>query len=510
MNFKRPNILMIMADQLRPDFIGCYGNTIVKTPRIDSLARNGTSFTNAYTTCPVCVPARASLLSGKYCATNGAYDNGGILPSDEPTHNEYLNIEGYDTVLIGKAHFIGPDQLHGFRKRPMTNVYPTTLCWMPDRDANSLNPTNLHPNPIAVDYLVDNVGERQWSMEIDYDEEVVMQARRYLSGKRNQPSGTAQKPIPAADNQPFFLQVSFNHPHEPFHVQKKHWDLYEDIDIPIPDYPSDMIKKLSNMDKTLIHLHGTNQIDVTETDNLKTLHRAYYAMVSYLDEKVGEVLDSLSQFGLADNTIVIFISDHGDMLGDRGMIQKRVLYEPSVRIPLIISFPENHPLYTSAAVCSDPVSITDVAPTMLDLAGVKEWLPMDGRSLMLQLSGKNDNERYVFCENYSEGVTTSCVMVRKDRWKYTRILGDDPQLFNIENDSVELNNLAGNPEYFDIERELSEIIDRHFDLEKIDREAAESYQKRKIIQKSQELPGAPSWNWFPPAEADKLFWRTEE
>ncbi len=510
MNDKQYNILLLMTDQHRPDICGAWGNEIVRTPTIDRLAAEGTLFENAYTTCPVCVPARASLLSGNYCTTTGVWDNGGILASDEPTHNDYLNIAGYDTILIGKGHYVGPDQMHGFRKRPMTNFYPTNLNWMSERSSEKLSSKNLHPNPIAVDYLAENAGPRQWSIQGDFDEEVVTQAIRYLATKRSEPSGTAQKPFPKRDDSPFFLQVSFNTPHEPFHPPQEFYDLYEGIEIPIPDIDEEIVNNITSMDKDIHRLHGTDQVDITSIENLKALRRAYYAQVSYGDHLCGRVLNALDHFGLKDDTIVVYLSDHGDMLGDKGMIQKRVFYEGSVHIPLLIRYPEGHPLCNPGNRIDIPVSITDMAPTFLEMAGITEWLPMDGSGLSGIVGGAKDPDRAVFCENYAEGVTRPGVMVRQGKYKFVKILGGKHQLFDLDADPTEVENLAGRVDISETEKRLESLLDAQFDLEDIDRRADLSYRKRKIVRDSSMRPGAPSWNWKPPMDVDSMFWRNEE
>ena len=499
------NIIMIIADQLRPDMLGCYGNPVAKTPNIDGLAAQGILFENSYSTCPVCVPARASLLSGQYCATNGVYDNGGMLRSDEPTMCDFLNIDGFDTALIGKAHFIGPDQLHGFRRRPLTNVYPANLAFMPDRDAG-LDSSNLHPNPIALDYLGENVGIRSWSMEIDYDEQVVQESLRYLAERKRVPVGSAQEPLPPVNDQPFFLQISLNHPHEPFHVLQEYWDRYEGVDIPLPEIPDGYRDLYTPMDHSLARLHGTDRIDVSEAGNLRTLRRAYLAAVSYFDDQVGKILAAVERFGLTEESMIVLVSDHGDMLGDKGMVQKRVLYDPSVKIPLIFRFPRQSDYYRPGRRVGTPVSITDIAPTCLAVVGTEDYFGMDGESL-LPLIGSEDSGRAVFCENYSEGVTEACIMVRQGKWKYTRSVGGTERLYDIDSDPGEWRDLASDEAYGILKEELAALIAARFDLEDIERKAAASYKRRKIIQASTKMPGAPTWNWSPPDRSDSMFWR---
>ncbi|MBN1669814.1 MAG: choline-sulfatase [Kiritimatiellae bacterium] len=503
---EKPNLLMIMADQLTPLMTGAYGFRAAKTPNMDRLAREGVLFQNAYATCPICTPARMSLLTGKYVSGIGCNDNGSILHADEPTHNHYLALAGYDTVLSGKLHAIGPDQLHGFAKRLNTDIYPADFNFLVKRkDEESF--ASCHVNPISVDYVTEGVGVRQWSMQYDYDEETQFRALEYLHSKRSQPSGTLQKPLPKRDDTPFFLQVSFNHPHEPFHCLQKYWDLYEGVDIPIPPYPEHLAETYTSLDRSLNKWHGTEEVDLKNPDSLRAMHRSYLANVSYIDEKIGELLQTLEDCGLSDDTVVLFLSDHGDMLGHRGMIQKRAFYEQSARIVLMARFPGNFPLGKAGVVCPDPVSIADVAPTLLELAGVTDYLPMDGRSLLPQMNGQFDPDRHVFCENHSEGADTTCFMVRKGKYKYVYLHGAETQLFDLERDAGEWTNLAGDPAYQAVADELRGLILARFDPAAIDRELDESIRRKWVIKRAHEAAGRPKWAYQPFVDANTQYWR---
>jgi len=504
----KPNILLIMTDQMTPMMLGAYGSTVARTPNIDRLAREGILFANAYTSCPICAPARMSLLTGKYVSNCNSNDNTSILPSDEPTHNHYLTIAGYDAVLSGKLHAVGPDQLHGFARRLTTDVYPADFNWLGNCRPEPGRFAAAHKFPNAVDYVTEGVGVRQWSLQLDYDEETHFRALEYLRTKRSQPSGTLQKPIPERDDTPFFLQVAYQHPHEPFHCLQKHWDLYEGVDIPIPEYPEELEPHYTAMDRDLAKKHGTAEVDLMEPDSLRNLHRAYLASISYCDEKVGALLQALEDYGLADETVVIFTTDHGDMLGHRGMVQKRSFYEYSSRIPLIFRFPKNHPMGAPGTVCKDPVNIVDLCPTILELVGITDYLPVDGAALLPQLRGERDPERHVFCENHSESVTGTCFMVRKGRYKYNYIYQREAQLFDIEADPGEWNNLSGRPEHRETERELKDLILARFDPDKIDRELTANIAKRKVIRKALETAGGPNWAYQPFFDASRQYWRT--
>ena len=502
----RPNILLIMSDQLIPMMTGAYGHPVALTPNINRLARRGVTFTNAYTSCPICAPARMSLLTGRYVSDIGCNDNTSILASDEPTFNHYLSIAGYDTVLAGKMHMVGPDQLHGYAQRLNTDVYPADFTWLCSR-AELSEHSAIHEKPIAIDYVGANAGVRQWSMQLAYDEETHYRALEYLRSKGTKPAGTAQKPLPERDDRPFCLHVSYQHPHEPFLCMQLYWDLYDGVDIPIPSYPDDLDGTYTSMDRSLNTFHGCSEVDLRDPDSLRTVYRAYLANVSYVDDKIGELLTTLEESGLADDTVILFCSDHGDMLGQRGMVQKRTFYEYSSRIVMIASAPADVLAITPGSVCADPVSIVDVAPTVLDLAGVADWLPMGGRSLMPQILGETEPERTVFCENHVEGVTGCCFMVRQGRYKLNHIHGAETQLFDLEEDPDEWRDLAGRADMRDVEQQLRGLILRRFGPDEIDRRIVESLRKRQVIKEAAEATGGLHWDYQPFFDAGKQYWR---
>lgn len=501
-----PNILLIMADQLIPMMTALYGNQIARTPNLDRLAARSTVFDNAYTSCPICAPARMSLMTGRQVSDINCNDNTSVLHADEPTFAHYLSAAGYDTVLCGKMHFVGPDQLHGFRKRLTTDVYPSDFTWLVSREKNKEH-TSIHENPIAIDYVTEGLGVRQWSMQLDYDEESHFRALEYLRYKRSIPSGTLQKKLPPRDDTPFLLCASYQHPHEPFHCLQRHWELYEGVDIPIPEYPENLERLYTSFDESLNTWHGCSEVDLRNPDSLRALHRAYLASVSYFDEKVGELLESLENLGLADDTIVILTADHGDMLGHRGMVQKRCFYESSARIPLMVSFPPNTSLAPNGRRVSEPVSLIDVFPTVLECAGVREWLPVDGVSLLPYCKGEPLKDRAVFCENHSEATSTPCFMVRKGDYKYTYIHNGETQLYNVVRDPGEWDNLSGRREFAEVEQELRSLILNRFDPEKIDRELDENLAKRAVVKSAMEANDGPSWDYQPFFDASRQYWR---
>ena len=323
MTLNKPNILLIMADQMTPFMLEACGGVGAKTKHMTALSQRSANFTNAYTPSPICVPARSCLLTGLYTSTTGCYDNGDPYHSFIPTFAHYLTNAGYETVLSGKMHFIGADQLHGFQRRLNTDIYPSGFLWSyplpPDNDPN------FKVFDFTPQYLAENIGAG-WSKELQYDEDTHFKAMEYLRH---------------APDKPWLLTVSFTNPHPPYKVPKKYWEMYRDADIPLPDYPDDMDARYSDYDHAIRRWHGLHVRgdEIRDPKNLIAMRRGFAALAHYVDDKIGELLDVLEDKGLRDNTIVIVTSDHGEMLGEKGMIQKRGLYEWSARIPLFIDIP---------------------------------------------------------------------------------------------------------------------------------------------------------------------------
>jgi len=502
---QKPNILLIMADQMTPFLTGAYGHPVVKTPNLDRLVEQGVRFDAAYTNCPLCGPARASLMTGRYASNIRCYDNASPLSCDQPSIAHYLSIEGYDTVASGKMHFIGPDQLHGFRKRLTTDIYPSDFVWTTTREHK--NRTMWKGITHAAGYATPKVGVREWSIDLAYDEEVSFRALEYIRARVD----TGSPWRPTETHKPFFLCVSFNNPHGPFHVTQELWDLYEGEHIEIPEFPDNVEETYSSMDRWLYTFHGVDRVPLLrDPESLYALRRSYYGLVSYVDRKVGELLKTLEDTGLGDSTIIIFASDHGDMLCEKGLVQKKMFYEWSARVPLIITFPDSWPLGDiPSRVCKEPVSLVDLAPTILDMAGVGERLPLDGKSLigLLQTADEGDaGEREVFSEMHTEGVFSTCFMIRRGRYKYVYVHGEDSQLFDLEADPGEWNNLAGVPEFKDVEAELKARILDEFNPDEIEGDVRASLLRRRLIKKAMRYTGT-HWDYAPEFDATKQYIR---
>lgn len=514
-----PNILLIVSDQLTARLTGAYGHPVVRTPNLDRLVAEGIRFDAAYSNCPVCAPARGALMSGQYVSNCKTFDNASPWPEDMVTIPHYLTLAGYDTVLSGKMHFVGADQLHGFRTRLSSNIYPADFRWtMPRQDPFNMQPgeeREFRPTGgQARQYIGKAIHVGRWSARLSYDEEAHFRALEYLHAKGSEGRRTAfvaarefedrdamraQKPAPAQTNakqpDPFFLCVSYHHPHEPFWPPQKYWDMYEGESIELPERPENLKANYSMQDRWLNDYHGCDAVDLMEPESAARVRRAYYGLVTYLDDNVGELMASLEENGLADNTIIIFTSDHGDMLCEKGMVQKRCFYEWSAQIPMIVRFPDR---WKAGTQISTPVSLVDILPTTLDMADVPtdKRLPHDGQSLMSLINSSDHGDRVAFAEIHSEGIHAPCFMVRRDRFKYIHVHGHDEQLFDVEADPGEWHNLIDAPEYQTIRADLKTILLQQFDPDEIDTEVQMSTNRRQLVREAMNRTGT-SWDVVP-------------
>jgi len=485
----RPDIVVIMADQMTPFLLGAYGHGVVRTPNLDRLAQRGVRFDAAYTSYPMCVPARASLLTGRMSSLIGCYDNGDSFPSLTPTLAHYLTNAGYETILSGKMHFIGADQLHGFKARLTTDVYPSTYDWtydVPPEDALEM------PFDFPAQYRGEGVGPG-WALELQFDEETEYRSLEYLR---------------SAHASPFCLVTSFTSPHPPFIAPREFWDLYETAKIDIPEFPPDMAETYSLMDLAINRWHGVDNFEqVFDAAGLRRMRRGYYALLSYVDAKVGRILEVLEERGTLDRTLVVFTADHGDMLGEKGMIQKRSFYEWSSRVPLLMAGPG----IRGGNAVDAPVSLVDLLPTLLDSAGVadSDRLPMEGKSLMPLIAGSdNGSERQIMCEYHGEGPFRACFMTRKGRYKYIHIQDAEPQLFDLVEDPGEWRNLAGQPDCADIRKTLMESIVAMFDTEGIQPEIQRRLKEKRVVLPAMHANGT-HWDYQPFFDAGKQYVRSD-
>jgi len=256
------------------------------------------------------------------------------------------------------------------------------------------------------------------------------------------------------------------------------------------------------MDRWVDAMHGVDDVPLRDPDRMRELRRSYYALVSYVDDKLGSLLTTLADCGLAEDTAVLFTSDHGDMLGERGMVQKRCFYEPSVRIPLIVTPPGGR----AASVATGPTSILDVLPTILALAGVSEHLPLDGQSVLTGDGDTTSPERVVFSEYHSEGVYAPCFMARRGHHKLIYIHGHEHQLFDLAEDPGESRDLAGGGEFAVVEEELLEAILARFDPDQLETDIRAGLARRRVIKRAMARTRT-HWDHTPYTDPTQQYWR---
>ncbi len=462
---RKPNILLLMVDQMSALALSMHGNAISQTPNIDALAETGVVFDNAYCNSPLCAPSRFSMLTGRLPESINAFDNASEFRADIPTMAHYMSALDYHTILCGKMHFIGPDQLHGYEERLTTDVYPASFAWMPNWDAGP----KYISSGVNLSAVVE-AGPCVRSLQMDFDDEV-----EYFG---------VQKLYDLArddDEWPFFFTLSFTQPHSPYTPGQEFWDRYrhEDIDMPsVAEIPYDELDALS---QGLYFAHGRDQHEVTK-EHIRNTRHGYYGMMSCIDDKIGHVMRVLEETGLRENTIVVFTSDHGEMLGERGMWYKHCFFEWAARVPLIISDPGNITPHREEKI----VSHVDLLPTLLDLASDGDHgdkpTDIDGASLIGLLSGGvADWSETAISDYLAIGPCVPCRMIRMGRYKLHYIHGHDPLLFDMETDPEELNDLADEPAFSDIRNQLESKLMENYDPDDLDKRVRESQRRRFLI-----------------------------
>lgn len=465
---QKPNILFFQVDQLFATALTAYGGPAI-TPNLDRLAANGVVFENAYCNYPLCAPSRASMATGKLCSEIGAYDNAAELPASVPTYAHYLRDLGYVTALSGKMHFIGPDQHHGFEQRLTPDLYPADFSWVPNWGYEGKRDTN-DPRTVRI------AGKAKHTMQMEFDELSTKQAIEFI-----------RKP----QDRPFFLQVSWTHPHDPYLCPKAFWDLYDDHPLPVPAVPA--LEDSAHDQHSLRLLKDFGMYGVTfSEDEIANARRGYYGAVSYIDAMVGEILDALETSGLAENTAVIFTSDHGDMLGERGLWMKKHFFDPSLKVPLLLYAPWIEPQRVA-----ELSSLVDLLPTFCGLATGENWASeveqLDGTDLtqFLDQDPKARN-RTIFAEYLAEATTSPIFMVRRGAFKLVISANDPPLLYDLDNDPNEMSNLASDPAYKDVFAELSEIATQKWDSDALAHDIVQSQKRRQLIRSAMGL--SERWN----------------
>jgi choline-sulfatase len=491
---QQPNILFVMCDQMTALALPLYGHRVTRTPNLEALAKRGVVFENAYTTFPLCTPARVSLATGELPSTIGGYDNGAELPASVPTFAHYARLLGYQTSVSGKLHYIGPDQLHGFEERLTTDIYPASFEWTANWDPNAPKYDYDNHGGVSTTETVADAGPCARSLQLDYDEEVLERAvRKIFDLKRS------------SDKRPFLLKVSFTHPHDPYVITRKYWDLYADDEIDMPAAPALPMDQWDAHSRHLFQHFKMEHTDITD-EMVRRARRGYYGAISYVDHNLGVLMQALRDAGYDDNTVVIFTADHGDMMGEHGLWFKKTFYEWAMRVPLLISAPGSR-----AGRAGDNVSLLDLLPTIVELAGGERRMLTDGmpgRSLIPALSGQRlEGPNVVYAEHTDGGTPRPRVMVRMDRWKYVVSRAFPPQLFDLQDDPTELRNCAGRPELDSIEKQLQALVDARWNLDELERDVRISQKRHRLVHAALNKGRFQPWEFQPQAEAHAKYVR---
>lgn len=447
---KPSNVLFIFSDEHDPRYMGCSGHPFVKTPNLDALAARGTRFSNAWTPCPVCVPARASLATGRYVHEIGYWDNAIAYDGRVRGWGHRLQETGRRVESIGKLHYQDAEHPTGFSRQqePMHILNGIGQLWGSVRD-----PMPQKAGPSAL-YAKVGPGTSNYNR---YDLRICELTSEWLRERARHP-----------DERPWMLFVGFVAPHMPLVVPQEFLDPYLRQDIQLP--------KLLPRDGYLRHpwverMTSFWDHDATfDSDERRRLAIAcYFGLVSFLDHQVGRVLQVLQQTGLAETTRVIYSSDHGDNLGTRGLWNKDVLYREATGIPMIVAGPD-----VKRGVCRTNVGLTDLYPTFLDAMGVplsdaEQALP--GRSLFEVANRPDDFERIGFSEYHAVGAPSAGYMLTRGNFKYHHYVGYPPELFDLQADPEELRDLAQDPEHAGVVAEFEAALRSMLDPEGVDRQA---------------------------------------
>jgi choline-sulfatase len=437
---KPANLMFIMSDEHSRRVLGCYGHTMIRTPHLDALAARGVRFTDAYCNSPICVPSRASFATGRHVNDIRFWDNGIPYNGSVPSWGHRLRDAGHAAVSIGKLHFRSQDDDNGFTEEVMPLHVIDGVG-----DLTGMIRNDMPPRKVSL-----LLGEQAGPGDSDYqryDDMITETAIDWLRGKAKRQS------------KPWVLFVSLVCPHFPLISRPEYYSLYPEDQVPLPlmyapeERPTHPF--IRKMNESILYDRGFNP------ERVRRAIAAYFGMVTFLDHNIGLLMAALADAGLIDSTRVIYTSDHGDNLGNRGMWGKSNLYEDAAGVPLLMAGPD----VPEGIVCHEPVSLVDGFPTILAGAGLAPK-PADaalpGRNLFEVARGRAA-PRTVLCEYHAVGAPTGAFMIRKGAFKYVHYVGMPPQLFDLAADPLERRDLGQDPGYAglvaDCERALRAVVD---------------------------------------------------
>ena len=440
---KRPNILVIMSDEHTASVMGAAGDSIVQSPNLDELAQKGVLFENCYTPSPICVPARLAFTVGKYVSKCGMWSNQSKFDTDDiPSVASLLRDNGYECYLGGKMHY-APDRRYGFEElfpsyanKRFRKAHPRRV----DLSDSVFFEKESELSPRFQDFYT---GER--SIILDHDKKVTKYCTELIENRR-------------PDDNPMMLIAGYIAPHFPLIVPQKYHDMYRN-QVPMPHLPGGHIDMLPTHYQVM---RKSFKVDMVPDELTKLGRELYYGLVTWFDEQVGQLLGSLEDSQISENTIVIYTSDHGENMGDHGLWWKNSMYDCSTKIPLIVSWPER---WGRGKRRTEICSLLDVVQTIMEATDTptpKDW---DGHS-MINLLDERDSKwkNYAISEYYANNIASGHCMIRNGDFKYVyfnRINDQYPearQLFNLKEDPGEFNNLAADSRYAALIKEMHTLL----------------------------------------------------
>jgi choline-sulfatase len=459
------NVLFILSDEHSRRVLGCYGHKMIRTPHLDALAARGVRFADAYTNSPICVPARASLATGRYPHQIRFWDNGIAYDGSVPSWHHRLRDAGHEVVSIGKLHFRSEDDDNGFTREIMplhvNDGIGDPMGWLRD------------PLPVrkATLRLAKDAGRGDSSYQ-DYDGKITDAAVGWLEAHAG------------GNGKPWCLFVSLVCPHFPLIARPEFYDLYPEDQVPLPALRDPATRPPDHPYVAAFRECQIYEKGFVDEANVRRAIAAYFGLVSSTDHNVGRLLTALDAAGLSDSTRVIYSADHGDNLGTRGLWGKSTMYEEAAGVPMIVAGAE----LPRGVTCREPVTLADAFPTIVKWAGLPPN-PADR-----DLPGAPLDEvvgaaprRTVLCEYHATGAATGAFMIRKGRFKFVYYAGMPAQLFDLGADPQETRDLAQEPGYAglvaDCERDLRAVVDP---------EAADALAKSDQAEKIAGFGGRPA------------------
>ena len=408
------NIISIMSDEHSGSAIFSSGDRYAVSPALDRMAGHGVTFSNAYTSCPLCVPARASWFTGQYVCRLGTWDNSTPYDGKVLGIAEHMEKNGIPVYQIGKTHFHCDGEYHfaGGDNLGLLRI-PYLGCYYRDD----------HVVRIGAEKRFQEIGISDGTER--FDDKVLKSTLSWLDEHKD-----AQEP--------WVLQVGFIEPHFPFHVRQENWDYFEKL-FGDEELPKEMLPPYTSLNDSLLSLRRYFFGEMATEEIIRKVRIGYYAAIKELDEKIGVILDKVSQLGLDDDTMIVYTSDHGEQLGYHGLWWKCCMFEQSARIPMIVSFPN-----CGKRVVPEPVSLVDLFPTICDAMGVPLPEHIDGQSFWPLVQGKDAGDRrdFAFSEFNAHGLPGGMFMIRWKNYKYVFYTEDAPQLFDLEADPLENHDLV--------------------------------------------------------------------